>query len=749
MIENLPVWNFNNLKPSFNDLESATAVEMVYKLYGKNRELIDDYLKFVEDIKNEIKVFQDSTNQDLECFKENITKICNDYIATMDMKIDCQDRKIAEIYEYLKENLTSTITTMISEMKESGELEEIILDALDNVNTKINSLEEKMNNKIANLHFDNVEEMKKTTLEENDIVQTLGYYNVNDGGGATYKIVRETEQNKHYENLENGLYAELIVESKMKPEQFGAYGDNEHDDTYAIQKAVNIGVNLYFSKTYIVNGEIQINKAITINGINGSTIKGNISNKQSVFHVLNDNVRFNDLNIDVTYTNPNANAQYGGAITIGSYYMENGMNLKNIKLNGLKISKNITDGFTIGIFGDSHNIDISNCNVNKNGIGIHWSGNFLEGHTPAIKQSYHPHNIKISNCFFENDMGVYCSGAYNVIMENLDFKNNLSCIQLVAGDVGEYLLESNMKNKILKGIKIDNCNFNDCTDHTVFLKGYGTWINGDNTYNPIKNTEIKFTNCSFNDSETNTAGALLRVDYIKGLSLENCTFIANKRANALYGTILMNAILNNCYFKVPGEPITIFGGNKINVKNCNAELNPNHSFVRTTKYKFSPENQNYNVSELFVENNVAENGFNILSLTNTFNTVIKHNQFLRGAQGINYLDDNHFSIVEGNKFSEVSDEYVAGHYNIRAYKVENIIIKDNYLEGSTGILADVNSSNIKITDNYMNDVFASQGSMIEIPSRSTKDVYLLGNKSDKSKYVNGVDYHYIDYIEKV
>ena len=52
MIGNLPTWNFNNLKPSFNDLESATAVEMVYKLYGKNRELIDDYNKFLNDIRN-------------------------------------------------------------------------------------------------------------------------------------------------------------------------------------------------------------------------------------------------------------------------------------------------------------------------------------------------------------------------------------------------------------------------------------------------------------------------------------------------------------------------------------------------------------------------------------------------------------------------------------------------------------------------------------------------------------------------
>ena len=113
MIENLPFWNCPNLKPAFNDLESATAIEMVYKLYGKNRELIDDYNKFEENIKKEIETFKTSTNQDLECFKANITKICNDYIATMDMKIDCQDRKIEEIYVYLKGNLKNTINEIV------------------------------------------------------------------------------------------------------------------------------------------------------------------------------------------------------------------------------------------------------------------------------------------------------------------------------------------------------------------------------------------------------------------------------------------------------------------------------------------------------------------------------------------------------------------------------------------------------------------------------------------------------------
>ena len=141
MIQNLPPWNFNNLKPSFNDLESATAVEMVYKLYGKNQELINDYNQFLTDINNEVTAFKESTNQDMECFKENITKICNDYIATMDMKIDCQDRKIADAIAFMRDNLQTSINELLTDMQEQGELNTIILNTFNSLDRRLSKLE--------------------------------------------------------------------------------------------------------------------------------------------------------------------------------------------------------------------------------------------------------------------------------------------------------------------------------------------------------------------------------------------------------------------------------------------------------------------------------------------------------------------------------------------------------------------------------------------------------------------------------
>lgn len=66
----------------------------------------------------------------LECdqdqFKTVITSIVSDYIKL------CDD-KILEVQAYLKHNLTTTIREMV----EAGELDEAILEAFDNLNTKV------------------------------------------------------------------------------------------------------------------------------------------------------------------------------------------------------------------------------------------------------------------------------------------------------------------------------------------------------------------------------------------------------------------------------------------------------------------------------------------------------------------------------------------------------------------------------------------------------------------------------------
>lgn len=84
--------------------------------------------------------------------------------------------------------------------------------------------------------FDTVADMKLADLKTGMSVQTLGYYEVNDGGGATYKITDTESQSEYQEELDNELYASLIIEDAINVKQIGARGNNTNDDSSYFNK---------------------------------------------------------------------------------------------------------------------------------------------------------------------------------------------------------------------------------------------------------------------------------------------------------------------------------------------------------------------------------------------------------------------------------------------------------------------------------------------------------------------------------
>ncbi len=148
-------------------------------------------------------------------------------------------------------------------------------------------------------YYDNVATMKADdTLVEGDMAITLGYYEANDGGEAKYNITSTVSQSEYQEELENGLFATLMIENEISVKQFGAYGDGVHDDTIVIQKcfdyAVSMANNIYRGNVsfnigqYLITNTIvvPINK-INING-NGSTILTNLSDDTPAFKLCSD-----------------------------------------------------------------------------------------------------------------------------------------------------------------------------------------------------------------------------------------------------------------------------------------------------------------------------------------------------------------------------------------------------------------------------------------------------------------------------
>ena len=289
-IKLLPLWNLNNTYPAFYDIDSKTTVEQTARVYGAMRELQETYNKFATQVNETIKAFISDVDADQDCFKESIIKLCNDYIKTMDMKIACQDKKVNDAIKYMKDNLSETIVAVVKEMEDNGELNEVILNAFNNMTTKIESLEtllngeiqkivslqedneqnkeniSSLNTNVANLHIENVVTMKETnSLKPGDVVQTLGYYNANDGGAGLYRIRELTDS-----DIDDGIKTHILLNGFVAEKISGFFKDYEVEED-----AIN------YSSNIIRNGKAIIKDHTYGNYENGCVLSVRANNNNS------------------------------------------------------------------------------------------------------------------------------------------------------------------------------------------------------------------------------------------------------------------------------------------------------------------------------------------------------------------------------------------------------------------------------------------------------------------------------------
>lgn len=121
-IKHLPHWVLTDLQPAFYDVESGTTLQQTAKIYGKMQELIDLYNEFVTKVNKYIKDFEDGIITDFEEFRNCIIKVMNDYIETIDTKINLQDTKINNAIEYMKDNIVSTSTELFNQALQDGDI---------------------------------------------------------------------------------------------------------------------------------------------------------------------------------------------------------------------------------------------------------------------------------------------------------------------------------------------------------------------------------------------------------------------------------------------------------------------------------------------------------------------------------------------------------------------------------------------------------------------------------------------------
>lgn len=141
-------------------------------------------------------------NQVIENSNEQNTAITNLYNAFIALK-DYVDT-------YFDENFPQLVNDKIDELVEDGTLENILHSRL-NIITIYDTFQDVLTS--------------SNTLVDGLTIETLGYYTINDGGRAYYKIT-DTEDENEYQEEVGELYATLMpINNQVYAEQFGIVGD--------------------------------------------------------------------------------------------------------------------------------------------------------------------------------------------------------------------------------------------------------------------------------------------------------------------------------------------------------------------------------------------------------------------------------------------------------------------------------------------------------------------------------------------
>lgn len=143
----------------------------------------------------------------------------------------------------------------------------------------------KVKDKKATRFYDNVELMKAdTTLKEGMHVITKGYYDINDGGGAEYHITNTLSVSDYQEELNNNLFATLIIDNYAKAKQYGFKNDGSDNSLLAIELFKNKKV--YFDEGTYIFDTITIDHDIEISGNNTILKPNRVSETNNKFKTM-------------------------------------------------------------------------------------------------------------------------------------------------------------------------------------------------------------------------------------------------------------------------------------------------------------------------------------------------------------------------------------------------------------------------------------------------------------------------------
>lgn len=474
--------------------------------------------------------------------------------------------------------------------------------------------------------YDTVALMKSDRkLKEGQHVKTRGYYSINDGGSAEYYITDTQSQSDYQENLENGLYANLIFENVMNTAQFGC-GTLSNQTNF--ENAIK-----YCSENN--------KKLIIVNDINITTLKDTFF---KIDYPLEIEGNYHELNVNI----------------IGDYNYLFLANEKRLILRNLIINNNPENEPT-------ENTGVDNGNDERR----------------ADIYLKHAHDSIIENVTINNPTGVWqiiCSKANNCLIKNNTINFNYNGYDLNYDHTCVYLYGDNIKcvNNILNGSQsartgIETSGNNILVDNN-YIKNYRSsiYINSVNDAD-IDNVYVINNYCN------NKRGIEIYSVYntnIKNIYIKNNVISLTDDYYALYlfdrigNTVIDNIFVeDNVFEQTVNSTKTLLRFSPTHQEIENGVATINNLLLKNNVMKSKSS------SPLFdLQNNITDYYVNNLVISE--NTVYCNSRYFTRFSPVN--GQLKLCIIENNIFNGNTD-YICS-INVTTANGSKLIYKNNYTE---------------------------------------------------------------------
>lgn len=390
--------------------------------------------------------------------------------------------------------------------------------------------------------FNTIDDMKNASLNEGDIVQTLGYRNLNDGGGARYQIVYAPSDLDdgmliHYLRTSDTLRARLIHDGSINVLQAGAYGDGYMDDTPYITKVIKSGYIVKFTaRTYKLGSSLKVPSGIDID-LNGATLY--CANSACID--IGDGEEATDINIY------NGTFQGNKGICLSDL-------CKNITIRNCSFTSVRDTEMAVGIeINGADGVNIEECNIG------HENDNVSVGVQMNSGDEHGNNNTVLSNDIIISSLhGVRMQGSLpdkNIMILSSTFKGSASKSAATSG----INITSSCKSAIISSCAFSDMNtaisLNSVTDSVITLSDItaSTAVMYD-----ISNTHVTAVlNGIQRFSPSNTAGAVLFEKMLGSIYLNGSFSVDSLGSTVAQAKGNMTGTLHDICHPVIKEQITI------------------------------------------------------------------------------------------------------------------------------------------------------------------------------------------------